>query len=403
MKKVFVFTIILLQISLSVFGKNDTDEFAVGTGKTQIDAIINSIDNVLSQKYSSWSTAMTNIINDEIADGKNIASTDPNAVVTRFEITSLEQTDGNMAGDWIVKAKIKTGKSSLLLKQLKQNISSIAGKPAMPDQSADLLREFKERQFKVGQQLDKKALAAIVNICRAEKETSLLQQLTSLLEYYQTDMFDYDVKVKKGDNHAVKVNVTVTKNQNTYNMAGLVSAFLYASAHAIYNNPSEMIQRASTSFGASPYELKFDADDYHFYQSYGIGYELYHPDAVRLSRAVSTILTSGIFGFKIVDNLGTERYVTVSPEGQLDKVGNFNLSPEYKANLPLYCGLGNTRILIHSFKYITESNKVIELDFDIPYSPDEYARLEDIEIVPFNQNLTDTWNKATSKSTRMTD
>ena len=160
---VLLLTIAILAITMQA---KNISETITGVGATQLEAIKNSIENVLSQKYSVWTAAMTKVVNDDITDAKTTSTTDPNANIKSYKILSLDNIDG----EWKVTATVKTGRSSEYLQQIKRSYglmqkTSPLDIPAMPLLPAEL--EDEDQQFQVGQSLDKKLIRAIVDQFRA--------------------------------------------------------------------------------------------------------------------------------------------------------------------------------------------------------------------------------------------
>ena len=373
MKKVLV--LLLCIISSSQIHSKEVGIYQ-GRGLSQEEALKNAMSEALVSNYTSFISSYTIIANDEITGKKQKAASNPEAYISQVKIISISR-DGN---EWVVNSEITTQKPSFGAQYVKMYTKTAEAFGKAIVGTEDVIKEF--RKIKIGDLYagliikEKEILESLSALICSEKELELHEMLIKQAEPFQDDLFDFDVDVSKDKrNKEAIVVVSIKKNRNTRNLTGLVNSTLYYSSLSFWSD-----------YGG--YEFKIS--------DVGLPYRFYNNDVEKMERCLSTIVTAGIFSFKIVDNIGNEVFVEVTKNGKIVFHGE-----SAKCNdggtpfIPLIERLRNTHILDNNIKvpevsqsgFIKmKSSPAGKLIFTIKYSNADFENLSDIDVVPMKQN-----------------
>lgn len=373
MKKVLV--LLLYIISSSQIHSKEVGIYQ-GRGLSQEETLKNAMSEALVSNYTSFISSYTIIANDEITGKKQKAASNPEAYISQVKIISISR-DGN---EWVVNSEITTKKPSFGAQYVKMYTKTAEAFGKAIVGTEDVIKEF--RKIKIGDLYagliikEKEILESLSALICSEKELELHEMLIKQAEPFQDDLFDFDVDVSKDKrNKEAIVVVSIKKNRNTRNLTGLVNSTLYYSSLSFWSD-----------YGG--YEFKIS--------DVGLPYRFYNNDVEKMERCLSTIVTAGIFSFKIVDNIGNEVFVEVTKNGKIVFHGE-----SAKCNdggtpfIPLIERLRNTHILDNNMKvpevsqsgFIKmKSSPAGKLIFTIKYSNADFENLSDIDVVPMKQN-----------------
>lgn len=347
-----------------------------GRGISKEEALKNAMSEALVSNYTSFFSSYSTIANDEISSKKQKAASNPEAYISLVKITGVIK-EGE---EWVVNAEITTKKPSFGTQYLKMYTKTAEAFGKALIGTEDVVKQF--RKVKIDELYEglvikeKETLDGLSALICSEKERELHAMLIKQAEPFQDDLFSYDINVSKDKrNKEAIVVVTIKKNRNTRNLTGLVNSTLYFSSLSFWS----------------------DYGGYEFVTSdVSIPHRFYNNDVAKMEQCLSTIVTAGIFSFKIVDNFGKEYFVEVTRNGKMILHGD---SAKYKVDgtsfIPLIVGLRNTHILDNNIKvpevsksgFIKlKSSPVGKIIFTIKYSTGDFEKLSDIEVLPMKQN-----------------